>query len=72
MTGSGAPAWLAAISNHLAALIPYSGVSVAVDLVEGGVRRLRVVDDASAYFRPQPEELEPEALYNTLKDLLRP
>jgi hypothetical protein len=33
MTGSGAPAWLAAISNHLAALIPYGGVSVAVDLV---------------------------------------
>ncbi len=34
--------------------------------------RLRVVDDASAYFRPQPEELEPEAMYNALKDLLRP
>jgi len=33
MTGSDAPAWLAAISNHLAALIPYGGVSVAVDLV---------------------------------------
>ena len=33
MTGSGAPAWLAAISHHLAALIPYGGVSVAVDLV---------------------------------------
>jgi hypothetical protein len=33
MNGSGAPAWLAAISSHLAAMIPYSGVSVAVDLV---------------------------------------
>ena len=33
MTGSGAPAWLAAIGHHLAALIPYGGVSVAVDLV---------------------------------------
>jgi transcription-repair coupling factor (superfamily II helicase) len=34
--------------------------------------RLRVVDEASAYFRPRPDELEPEALYNTLKELLRP
>jgi transcription-repair coupling factor (superfamily II helicase) len=34
--------------------------------------RLRVVDESSAYFRPRPEELEPEALYTTLKDLLRP
>jgi transcription-repair coupling factor (superfamily II helicase) len=34
--------------------------------------RLRVVDDVSAYFRPHPEELETAALYETLKDLLRP
>jgi transcription-repair coupling factor (superfamily II helicase) len=34
--------------------------------------RLRVVDNVSAYFRPRPEELETEALYNALKDLLRP
>ncbi len=34
--------------------------------------RLRVVDDASAYFRPTGEELEPLALYETLRDLLRP
>jgi hypothetical protein len=33
MNATGAPGWLAAISNHLAALIPYSGVSVVVDLV---------------------------------------
>ena len=32
--------------------------------------RLRVVDDASAYFRPTGEELEPLALYATLKHLL--
>jgi transcription-repair coupling factor (superfamily II helicase) len=34
--------------------------------------RLRVVDESSAYFRPTPEELEPQALYTTLRDLLRP
>jgi transcription-repair coupling factor (superfamily II helicase) len=34
--------------------------------------RLRVVDDASAYFRPTGEELEPLAFYATLKTLLRP
>jgi transcription-repair coupling factor (superfamily II helicase) len=33
--------------------------------------RLRVVDDASAYFRPTGEELEPLALYGTLKELLQ-
>jgi hypothetical protein len=34
--------------------------------------RLRVVDEASAYFRPTPDELESQALYATLRDLLRP
>jgi hypothetical protein len=34
--------------------------------------RLRVVDDASAYFRLTGREEEPLALYETLKDLLRP
>ncbi len=34
--------------------------------------RLRVVDEASAYFRLRSDELEAEPLYNTLKDLLRP
>ncbi len=33
--------------------------------------RLRVVDESSAYFRPTGDELEPLALYKTLKDLLR-
>jgi transcription-repair coupling factor (superfamily II helicase) len=32
--------------------------------------RVRVVDDASAYFRPTGEELEPLALYQTLTKLL--
>ncbi len=32
MNATGAPGWLAAISNHLAAVIPYSGVSLVVDL----------------------------------------
>jgi transcription-repair coupling factor (superfamily II helicase) len=36
---------------------------------DGG--RLRVVDAESAYFRPRAEELEQEALYRALKDLLR-
>jgi len=34
--------------------------------------RLRIVDDASAYFRPTAAERESLALYETLKDLLRP
>jgi hypothetical protein len=33
MNASGAPAWLAAIDNHLSALVPYPGVSIVVDLV---------------------------------------
>ncbi len=33
--------------------------------------RLRIVDEASAYFRPTGEELEPSGLYTTLKHLLR-
>ncbi len=33
MNATGAPGWLAAISNHLAALIPYRGISLVVDLV---------------------------------------
>jgi hypothetical protein len=33
MNASGAPGWLAAIGNHLSALVPYSGVSLIVDLV---------------------------------------
>ncbi|MGO8884207.1 MAG: hypothetical protein ACLQI7_10970, partial [Streptosporangiaceae bacterium] len=33
MNASGAPAWLAAIDNHLSALVPYYGVSIVVDLV---------------------------------------
>jgi hypothetical protein len=32
--------------------------------------RLRIVDDATAYFRPTGEELEPNKLYTTLKVLL--
>ncbi|MHB1423938.1 MAG: transcription-repair coupling factor [Gemmataceae bacterium] len=33
--------------------------------------RLRIVDDASAYFRPTGEELEPLALYTILKTFIR-
>ncbi|MGD0604839.1 MAG: hypothetical protein ABSA53_14710 [Streptosporangiaceae bacterium] len=33
MSASGAPGWLAGLDNHLAALVPYSGVSLVVDLV---------------------------------------
>ena len=34
--------------------------------------RLRVVDGTSAYFRLNPDESEPDALYHVLKDLLLP
>jgi transcription-repair coupling factor (superfamily II helicase) len=40
-----------------------------VALRSGG--RLRVVDDRTAYFRLQPDESEPDALYEAVKDLLR-
>jgi hypothetical protein len=33
MNATSAPAWLAAIDNHLSALVPYQGVSIAADLV---------------------------------------
>jgi transcription-repair coupling factor (superfamily II helicase) len=32
--------------------------------------RLRIVDEASAYFRLRPEEMDPQAMYETLKKLL--
>jgi transcription-repair coupling factor (superfamily II helicase) len=41
-------------------------------LAERSGGRLRVVDAESAYFRLLPAEAPPEALYRTLKDLLRP
>jgi hypothetical protein len=37
----------------------------------GGVQ-LHVVDDKSAYFRLRPVEMEPSALYESLRGLLRP
>jgi len=40
------------------------------ELAARGEGRVRVVDDVSAYFRPTGEELEPLALYATLKQLL--
>ncbi|HWG43831.1 MAG TPA: transcription-repair coupling factor [Gemmataceae bacterium] len=39
-------------------------------LADRSAGRLRIVDDASAYFRPTGEELEPLVLYTTLKRLL--
>jgi transcription-repair coupling factor (superfamily II helicase) len=40
-------------------------------LAERSGGRLRVVDGSSAYFRLRPGEAEPEALYRTLRKLLR-
>jgi transcription-repair coupling factor (superfamily II helicase) len=40
-------------------------------LAERSEGRLRVVDEATAYFRLSPAETEPEALYSCLKHLLR-
>jgi transcription-repair coupling factor (superfamily II helicase) len=40
------------------------------ELAARGKGRVRIVDEASAYFRPTGEELESLALYATLKDLL--
>jgi transcription-repair coupling factor (superfamily II helicase) len=42
------------------------------ELVDRSDGRLRIVDEASAYFRPTGKELEPLALFTTLKRLLRP
>jgi hypothetical protein len=33
MNASGAPAWFAAVDDHLSALVPYNGVSIIIDLV---------------------------------------
>jgi transcription-repair coupling factor (superfamily II helicase) len=40
-------------------------------LAERSGARLRVVDESSAYFRLEPEEVPPPALYACLKNLLR-
>jgi transcription-repair coupling factor (superfamily II helicase) len=40
-------------------------------LAERSEGRLRIVDEATAYFRLSPAETEPEALYACLKHLLR-
>jgi hypothetical protein len=40
-------------------------------LAERSEGRLRVVDQDSAYFRLVPKELEPLAMYQALKELLR-
>jgi transcription-repair coupling factor (superfamily II helicase) len=50
----------------------YRNKKRAEELADRSRGRIRVVDDSSAYFRPQPDELQAEALYETLKDLLRP
>jgi transcription-repair coupling factor (superfamily II helicase) len=50
----------------------YRNKKRAEELAQRSGGRIRVVDESSAYFRPQPEELGDEALFRTLKDLLRP
>jgi transcription-repair coupling factor (superfamily II helicase) len=40
-------------------------------LAERAGDRLRIVDEASAYYRLAPTETEPDALYLCLRDLLR-
>jgi transcription-repair coupling factor (superfamily II helicase) len=52
-------------------VLGYRDARKAQRLVNRSEERLRVVDEASAYFRLRPEEHEPTALYQALKHLLR-
>jgi transcription-repair coupling factor (superfamily II helicase) len=52
-------------------VLGYRGPRKIKRLAERAKDRLRIVDDARAYYRLAPAETEPEALYASLKDLLR-
>jgi transcription-repair coupling factor (superfamily II helicase) len=52
-------------------VLGYKDVKRIRELAERSGGRLRVVDEASAYFRLIHAELEPEALYAVLRELLR-
>jgi transcription-repair coupling factor (superfamily II helicase) len=52
------------------AVLSYRSARLIQRLARRSGGRLRIVDEASAYFRLQPGEIEPLALYSCLKDLL--
>jgi transcription-repair coupling factor (superfamily II helicase) len=53
-------------------VLGYRNKKRAEELAARSGGRLRVVDESRVYFRPTPEELAPQALYTTLRDLMRP
>jgi transcription-repair coupling factor (superfamily II helicase) len=53
-------------------VLGYTDAKRIRQLAERSEGRLRVVDEISAYFRLLPSEMEQEALYECLRELLRP
>jgi transcription-repair coupling factor (superfamily II helicase) len=60
------------VAGPIDVVLGYRNKKRIAELAERSGGRLRVVDEASAYFRPRAEELEPLALYNALVHLLKP
>jgi transcription-repair coupling factor (superfamily II helicase) len=61
----------ASASGPIDVVLGYRSARQVKRLAQHSGGRLRVVDDASAYFRLEAAETEPLALFSTLKDLLR-
>ena len=61
---------LSTISAATDVVLGYRSTRKIRRLADRSQGRLRVVDDASAYLRLGPAEIEPRALYGILKDLL--
>jgi transcription-repair coupling factor (superfamily II helicase) len=62
----------AAASGPVDVVLGYRGPRRIKQLAARSAGRLRVVDEHSAYFRLGPDEMGPPALYECLKNLLRP
>ena len=52
-------------------VLTYRPARLMKKLAERGDPRFRIVDEKSAYYRPEPEDEEPVALYTVLKALLQ-
>ena len=58
-------------TGHVDVVLGYRNARRMERLVKRAGPRLRIVDGVSAFYRLQPNELEPLALYTCLKHLLR-
>ena len=59
-------------SGPIDVVLGFRNLRKAERLVKRSGGRLKIVDDTSAYFRLKPAEMQPLALYEGLKHLLRP